>query len=290
MKISVCFFFFPVSNLSRLVRPETVTSCRAVSSANGSAPSSPVLGSGDLSLSGLPGARPFPRACMALAHALATGMALVTTRDLGCHAGEHDLNRGSVRKKMKLMDRVRLSLWEDESSFLKGHNCWTKRLPEPATHNSFFKSHSSSKHTLCRAATLYSATLFCFFHELLVHVMTFNVWLHLFFFYVQIRFLWYRSFWFPLLLDSCTTYWFCLLPLLNKLCTDLFVCFMQMNVEKLKKMAGAVRTGGKGSMRRCLFFYIHQRWHVNISSELYFLFSVLLCVSTYISVALTTSE
>jgi hypothetical protein len=25
-----------------------------------------------------------------------------------------------------------------------------------------------------------------------------------------------------------------------------------MNVEKLKKMAGAVRTGGKGSMRRCV--------------------------------------
>jgi hypothetical protein len=29
---------------------------------------------------------------------------------------------------------------------------------------------------------------------------------------------------------------------------------MQMNVDKLKKMAGAVRTGGKGSMRRYLFF------------------------------------
>ena len=28
---------------------------------------------------------------------------------------------------------------------------------------------------------------------------------------------------------------------------------LQMNVDKLKKMAGAVRTGGKGSMRRCLF-------------------------------------
>jgi hypothetical protein len=29
-----------------------------------------------------------------------------------------------------------------------------------------------------------------------------------------------------------------------------------MNVEKLKKMAGAVRTGGKGSMRRCLIFLL----------------------------------
>lgn len=29
-----------------------------------------------------------------------------------------------------------------------------------------------------------------------------------------------------------------------------------MNVEKLKKMAGAVRTGGKGSMRRCLLFLL----------------------------------
>jgi hypothetical protein len=50
---------------------------------------------------------------------------------------------------------------------------------------------------------------------------------------------------------------------------------MQMNVDKLKKMAGAVRTGGKGSMRRCLFFYcIYSRRRVNSSAELYFLFSV----------------
>lgn len=32
---------------------------------------------------------------------------------------------------------------------------------------------------------------------------------------------------------------------------DILFFSMQMNREKLMKMAGAVRTGGKGSMRRC---------------------------------------
>lgn len=31
-----------------------------------------------------------------------------------------------------------------------------------------------------------------------------------------------------------------------------FYLFMQMNRERLMKMAGAVRTGGKGSVRRCV--------------------------------------
>lgn len=31
-------------------------------------------------------------------------------------------------------------------------------------------------------------------------------------------------------------------------------CSIQMNREKLMKMAGAVRTGGKGSVRRCVVF------------------------------------
>uniref|UniRef100_A0A453JCN9 Nascent polypeptide-associated complex subunit beta n=1 Tax=Aegilops tauschii subsp. strangulata TaxID=200361 RepID=A0A453JCN9_AEGTS len=34
------------------------------------------------------------------------------------------------------------------------------------------------------------------------------------------------------------------------LLTQELVCVVQMNVDKLKKMAGAVRTGGKGSVRR----------------------------------------
>jgi hypothetical protein len=35
-------------------------------------------------------------------------------------------------------------------------------------------------------------------------------------------------------------------------------CFfvLQMDVEKLKRMAGAVRTGGKGSMRRCFSYWL----------------------------------
>lgn len=34
-----------------------------------------------------------------------------------------------------------------------------------------------------------------------------------------------------------------------------FPFWWQMNVEKLMKMAGAVRTGGKGSVRRCVSIY-----------------------------------
>ena len=33
------------------------------------------------------------------------------------------------------------------------------------------------------------------------------------------------------------------------------VCFVQMNVDKLKKVVGAVRTGGKGSVRRCFWLF-----------------------------------
>lgn len=29
-------------------------------------------------------------------------------------------------------------------------------------------------------------------------------------------------------------------------------CMLQMNVERLQKMAGVVRTGGKGTVRRCV--------------------------------------
>lgn len=36
---------------------------------------------------------------------------------------------------------------------------------------------------------------------------------------------------------------------------DVVAFFAQMNVEKLMKMAGAVRTGGKGSMRRYEFCF-----------------------------------
>lgn len=38
---------------------------------------------------------------------------------------------------------------------------------------------------------------------------------------------------------------------------------MQMNVDKLKKMAGAVRTGGKGSVRRCvLLLYLQPAYGI----------------------------
>lgn len=45
-----------------------------------------------------------------------------------------------------------------------------------------------------------------------------------------------------------------------------FITVMQMNVEKLMKMAGAVRTGGKGSVRRCveaspMWKYLLWKWH-----------------------------
>jgi len=47
----------------------------------------------------------------------------------------------------------------------------------------------------------------------------------------------------------------CVAPLTHLLTVrDFFFVLTQMNVEKLKKMAGAVRTGGKGSMRRCVLF------------------------------------
>jgi hypothetical protein len=36
-----------------------------------------------------------------------------------------------------------------------------------------------------------------------------------------------------------------------------------MDVEKLKRMAGAVRTGGKGSMRRCFIVFF---WALHVCS------------------------
>jgi len=52
---------------------------------------------------------------------------------------------------------------------------------------------------------------------------------------------------------SPATYCMCVAPSTHPLTVrDLFFVLTQMNVEKLKKMAGAVRTGGKGSMRRCI--------------------------------------
>jgi hypothetical protein len=60
-----------------------------------------------------------------------------------------------------------------------------------------------------------------------------------------------------MVVSSPVTYCLCL-------CVCVCVCvapltlfpLTQMNVEKLKKMAGAVRTGGKGSMRRCLLLFL----------------------------------
>jgi len=43
------------------------------------------------------------------------------------------------------------------------------------------------------------------------------------------------------------------LCIINHLSVPHVTFVLQMNVDKLKKMAGAVRTGGKGSMRRFLF-------------------------------------
>lgn len=46
-----------------------------------------------------------------------------------------------------------------------------------------------------------------------------------------------------------------------------------MNVEKLRKMAGSVRTGGKGTMRRSVYFSVaavtSQLHHMGTGSVLY---------------------
>ena len=49
------------------------------------------------------------------------------------------------------------------------------------------------------------------------------------------------------------------LCIINHLSVPHVTFVLQMNVDKLKKMAGAVRTGGKGSMRR---FSLHMCFSV----------------------------
>lgn len=48
----------------------------------------------------------------------------------------------------------------------------------------------------------------------------------------------------------------------------IFITVMQMNVEKLMKMAGAVRTGGKGSVRRCVEFSLISKYYLGSSIKL----------------------
>lgn len=48
----------------------------------------------------------------------------------------------------------------------------------------------------------------------------------------------------------------------------IFITVMQMNVEKLMKMAGAVRTGGKGSVRRCVEFSLISKYYLGNSIKL----------------------
>ena len=65
-------------------------------------------------------------------------------------------------------------------------------------------------------------------------------------YYVQIRFLWHCNFCFRLLLsDNCTTYWFCLLPLLNKLCTDFFCVSCRWMLKSSRRWQVLCALGGR---------------------------------------------